>query len=239
MKTYSIFGAGGAGLYTAWRLLSGTTNKENQEKALGKGDILELYDWGNYDFLNDGKGTRPAGARVCTWHYKNDKSNSYLEVGGMRYSEWDGTPEGQGHRLVTTVIDNLGLKAFSVPFDESSNPLYCLRNKNIYYNDITATNLPPYNLSNPQEIKPDDGFSIVGNLAVTANYPVTRNDWYDFYRNGEIKEDMPASSVFQKETRSKTSATGTLCTTNWVLKASIILPTETVTLPTSSIGTRP
>lgn len=198
-KTYSIFGAGGSGLYTAWRLLSGTTDEKNKDKQLAAGDVLELYDWGKYDFLGNGKETRPAGARVCTWHYKDDKSNSYLELGGMRYSEWDGTPNGQGHRLVTKVIEDLNLKQFAIPFDESSNALYCLRNKNFYLDEISPTNPPPYNITNQQEsAAPDNGFSIVGSLAVTPTYPVTRKDWYDFYRNGAINVDMPDWSVFKK-----------------------------------------
>ena len=198
-KTYSIFGAGGSGLYTAWRLLSGTTDEKNKDKQLAAGDVLELYDWGKYDFLGNGKETRPAGARVCTWHYKDDKSNSYLELGGMRYSEWDGTPDGQGHRLVTKVIEDLNLKQFAIPFDESSNALYCLRNKNFYLDEISPTNPPPYNITNQEEsAAPDNGFSIVGSLAVTPKYPATRKDWYDFYRNGAINVDMPDWSVFKK-----------------------------------------
>src|SRR5258706_2802347 len=125
-KTYSIFGAGAAGLFTAWRLLDGIpSSKNDQAKQLSKGDTLELYDWGKYDFSKEEPGTRAAGARVCTWHYKNDKKNSYLELGGMRYSEWDTKPSKQfpdpndgkapGHRLVTTVIEQLGLKKYSVP----------------------------------------------------------------------------------------------------------------------------
>lgn len=43
-KTYSIFGAGAAGLYTAWRLLQGKATKAGQSKQLRKGDVLELYD---------------------------------------------------------------------------------------------------------------------------------------------------------------------------------------------------
>lgn len=196
-KTYSIFGAGGAGLYTAWRLLSGETDEK--DKQLAAGDVLELYDWGKYDFLGDGIETRPAGGRVCSWHYNNDKSKSYLELGGMRYSEWDGTPNGQGHRLVTKVIEDLNLKQFSIPFDESLNVLYCLRSKNIYLNDISASNPAPYNIKNQEEsAAPDNGFSIVGSLAVTPQYPATRSDWYDFYRSGAINVDMPASSIFKK-----------------------------------------
>src|ERR1700678_2156908 len=140
-KTYSIFGAGAAGLYTAWRLLEGKTRTpEDKGKLLSKGDVLELYDWGQYDFSKTSPGTREPGARVCTWHYQNDKTQSYLELGGMRYSNWDGSEQGGGHRLVTTVIQRLGLATYSVPFNESTNPLYSLRARNFYLNDITSMN---------------------------------------------------------------------------------------------------
>jgi len=199
-KTYSIFGAGAAGLYTAWRLLNGETKSEKgKAKQLVAGDVLELYDWGKYDFLGPEKHTRPAGARVCTWHYQNKSTNSYLELGGMRYSDWDGTPNGQGHRLVTTVIKDLNLDQFSVQFNESDLPLFYLRHKHMYLNQITTTNPAPYKVVNDgQYYPPDNGFSVVGNLAVTPQYPVTRNDWYNFYRDGAIKVDMPPSSVFKK-----------------------------------------
>ena len=200
-KTYSIFGAGGAGLYTAWRLLSGKTNEQYKDKQLQEGDVLELYDWGKYDFLEDKSETRPAGGRVCTWHYNDDKSKSYLELGGMRYLEWNGEddPKSPGHRLVTKVIADLNLNQYSIPFDESSNALYCLRNRNIYLNDISPADPAPYNITNQGETAPpDNGFAIVGSLAVTPTSPGTRSEWYDFYRNGSIKVDMPSSSIFKK-----------------------------------------
>ena len=76
-----------------------------------KGDTLELYDWGKYDFSKEDPGSRAPGARVCTWHYQDDKNNSYLELGGMRYSDWDGDNGGTtgGHRVVTTVIKQFDL----------------------------------------------------------------------------------------------------------------------------------
>jgi hypothetical protein len=80
MKRYSIFGACAAGLYTAWRLLNGEAkNKNGTAKMLKKGDVLEIYDWGKYDFLNDKKyeGTRAAGARICTWHFQKEKQSYY------------------------------------------------------------------------------------------------------------------------------------------------------------------
>ena len=77
-KIYSIFGAGSAGLYTAWRLLDGKSKTTKNKKMLIKDDVLELYDGGKYDFSKKYNGTRAPGARVCTWHYKNDKEASYL-----------------------------------------------------------------------------------------------------------------------------------------------------------------
>jgi hypothetical protein len=200
-KTYSIFGAGAAGLYTARRLLNGTTDDETKiAKQLKAGDTLELYDWGQYDFNKDNPGTRAAGARICTWHYKNDKSKSYLELGGMRYSDWDGTQNGGGHRVVTTVIKELGLDKYSVPFNESINPLYYLRTKNMYLNQITSANPAPYFAEHFGETdSPDNGFNLVEKLAVTATTgPQTRAEWCDFYQNGKITADMPDLSVFKK-----------------------------------------
>lgn len=203
MKTYSIFGAGASGLYTAWRLLNGVAEtEEGKAKQLKKGDTLELYDWGKYDFSSEYSGTRAAGARICTWHYENDNTKSYLELGGMRYSYWNGDNGGEagGHRVVTTVINQLGLDKYSVPFNESTNPLYYLRTKNMYLNDITSSSPAPYNVDHYGATdSPDTGFATVENLAVTATSgPQTRAEWCDFYENGRINVDLPDSSVYQK-----------------------------------------
>ncbi len=203
-KTYSIFGAGAAGLYTAWRLLDGKPgNKDDKAKQLSKGDILELYDWGKYDFSKENPGTRAAGARVCTYHYQNDKKNSYLELGGMRYEDWDGQDHAKsaGHRLVTTVIEQLGLKKYSVPFNESTNPLFYLRTKNMYLNDITSSNPAPYNVDHfGAATAPDNGFSLIQDLAMSPEEAgkITRAEWCKFYENGAISVDLPESSVYQK-----------------------------------------
>jgi hypothetical protein len=203
-KTYSIFGAGAAGLYTAWRLLDGKPgNAKAKAKQLGKGDTLELYDWGQYDFSKAHQGTRAPGARVCTWHYENDKTKSYVELGGMRYSEWDTTAKGAnsgmatGHRLVTTVIAQLDLTKYSVPFNESSNPLFYLRSKNKYLNDISSSSPAPYNVDHyGAAAAPDQGFSIVEAIAV--NGAKSRAEWDAFYQHGRITADLPETSIFQK-----------------------------------------
>ncbi len=211
-KTYSIFGAGAAGLYTAWRLLDGTVkNPKFKAKQLTKGDTLELYDWGKYDFSKKHTGTREAGARICTWHYKNDKRNSYVELGGMRYSDWDPKPSklfprpndgmAPGHRLVTTVISRMDLDKYSVPFNVADNQLFYLRSKNFYLNDISSNNPAPYAVDHfGATTTPDQGFTTIEDLAFTPEEAAkkTRSDWNEFYRKGRITAELPDTSIFQK-----------------------------------------
>jgi hypothetical protein len=200
MKTYSIFGAGAAGLYTAWRLLSGTSKHQKNEKMLAKGDVLELYDWGEYDFSKKHSGTRAAGARVCTWHYQDKKNNAYLELGGMRYSFWNGSPKGTGHRLVTKTIAELGLDKYAVPFNESADPLMSLRAKNMYISEVDANHPAPYAVNGYEaDSPPDDEFTTIQSVAITQEHgPTTRRDWCKFFDQGKININMPESSVYQK-----------------------------------------
>src|ERR1700674_1107526 len=163
-KTYCIFGAGGAGLYTGWRLLDGEPkDAEGEAKLLAAGDTLELYDWGKYDFSKKNPGTREPGARVCTWHYQDNKENSYLELGGMRYAEYNET--NGGDLLVTTVIERLDLDQYSRIFNESKDQLLFLRNRNMFLSEISPGDPAPYNISGGGAGQsPYEGFSIVQNL---------------------------------------------------------------------------
>ncbi|HBF32902.1 hypothetical protein [Rhizobium sp.] len=211
-KTYSIFGAGAAGLYTAWRLLSGTSHSKVAEgRALTAGDVLELYDWGQYDFNAENRGTREPGARIATWFYDDNKDNSYLELGGMRYSHWDQKPskafphpnggEAPGHRLVTKTIQELGLDPVSIPFNVTDNQLLYLRGRNMYLNDIKSGNPAPYFIKGDgADQGPDTGFDTVEALAFPTEEqaPKTRKDWASFYNTGTITVETSPNSVFQK-----------------------------------------
>lgn len=199
-KVYSIFGAGAAGLYTAWRLLEGDSTAKKNKKALVKGDVLELYDWGKYDFSKKDSGTREPGARVCTWHYKDDKENSYLELGGMRYSFWDGSPTGTGHRVVTKTIEKLKIDKFSVPFNESADPLMSLRTKNMYISEVNSNQPAPYAAANyGADSPPDDEFTTIQTVAIPKDAPPkSRRDWCTFYQEGKINIDMADASIYKK-----------------------------------------
>ncbi|AYQ31260.1 hypothetical protein [Runella sp. SP2] len=198
MKKYSIFGAGASGLYTIWRLLNGeTTTEKGKLKQLHEGDVVELYDWGQYDFNDEHRGTRAAGARICTWHFNNDPEASYLELGGMRYSQWNETTQS-GHKVVSKVIELLNLDQYSVEFDESADPLYYLRHKNMYSSEISASNPAPYNIPNGGAAQtPFYGMNEVGKLAITQDYPKTRLDWLEFNKYGRLKYDTDTNSVFK------------------------------------------
>ncbi|WP_296704007.1 hypothetical protein [Algoriphagus sp.] len=212
-KTYSIFGAGPAGLYTAWRLLQGKPANENDiSKILKKGDILELYDWGKYQFSEEENGTREAGARVCTWHYKDNPEASYVELGGMRYSAWDykktkdnpnpNDGNNPGHRLVTKTISEIGLEKYAVPFNEANDPLLSLRAKNMYTSEIDANNPAPYNVNDYGAYSaPDDGFTKIEGVGINVSdtaLPPTRNEWCKFYEEGQITNDLGDESIYKK-----------------------------------------
>ncbi|MFM7357239.1 MAG: hypothetical protein ACKO1T_01555 [Sediminibacterium sp.] len=214
MKKYSIFGAGAAGLYTAWRLLEGKLKDPKfKDKQLNAGDVLELYDWGKYDFSKANPGSRAAGSRICTWHYDNDKSQSYVELGGMRYSFWnqqttDGEPcpnggHAPGHRVVTKTIEKLGLNKYSVPFNVTNNQLFYLRSKNFYLNDINSNNPAPYNINNfGAGASADQAFTILENLGIPDEIKnaggFSRLQWCNFYKEGHIIKKQPDSSVFKE-----------------------------------------
>lgn len=202
-KTYSIFGAGASGLYTAWRLLDGEPSSNAAgDRQLQPGDVLELYDWGNYDFSGDAQGLREPAGRICTWHYKDDPNNSYVELGGMRYARWDGNDAGDkpGHRLVTTVIARLGLDRYVVPFNESTDPLFYTRSRNYYLSEISSRSPAPYNASGFAAASPPDNlFGVLQNLSPsTESNSFTRAQWDRFYQHGRIEVDLPESSVFQR-----------------------------------------
>jgi hypothetical protein len=124
----------------------------------------------------------------------------------MRYSDWDGNNDAAsaGHRLVTTVIEHLDLKKHSVPFNESTNPLFYLRTKNLYLNDISSSNPAPYNVDHyGGATTPDNGFSIIQDLAMTPAkaQKITRAQWCEFYQKGTISVELPESSVYKKGDR--------------------------------------
>ncbi|MEM6271598.1 MAG: hypothetical protein AAF998_19330 [Bacteroidota bacterium] len=186
MAKYSIFGAGPGGLYTAWRLVS--SGKLTSE------DTLNLYDWGKYAFTSDDRGTREPAGRICTYHYRGNPENSYIEVGGMRYIEWDGQPDGDGHRLVTWTIDQLGLTGESEPFNTTSDPLFYLRQKNFYSSQISSFAPAPYNANRFNATNPPDDAIAEVSTDATGNQQIkTRAQQCNFYQNGTIPESLKSS----------------------------------------------
>ncbi|MCA9537776.1 MAG: FAD-dependent oxidoreductase [Myxococcales bacterium] len=175
MARICIFGAGPGGLYTAWRLVEGGGAR--------RGDVIELYDWGNYQFETGG--TREPAGRICTYHHNGDSTQSYIEVGGMRFLQWD--PKTQsGHRLVSEVVEQLKLP--SVAFDTTDDPLFYLREKNFYSSDIGPLSPAPYNAQQALAgAAPDQVFTTVATDAIDpAHPPKTRTEQCAFYGSARL-----------------------------------------------------
>jgi hypothetical protein len=139
MTNYVIVGAGAAGLYTAYRLLNGGTLKA--------GDTVKLFEWSD----------RPGG-RIYTYTFPPSvyppgiaPNGLYCEFGGMRFATDTNFPDParivEGHVLVQHSIIALNLQDKVVPFQASSDRLYCLRGRNMYENDITDLDRLPYNFN--------------------------------------------------------------------------------------------
>lgn len=116
MTNYVIVGAGAAGLYTAYRLLSGGT--------LNQGDTVRLFEWSN----------RPGG-RIYSYTFPPPVGSNglYCEFGGMRFATDEKFPHQitEGHVLVQQMIVELDLQDSVVPFEQSKNRLYYLRGRNV------------------------------------------------------------------------------------------------------------
>jgi hypothetical protein len=185
MTTYKIFGAGAGGLYTAWRLITGGT--------LQRGDSVELIEWGNYAFDGAVNPTRPPAGRICTHHYKGDPTQSYVELGGMRYVEWDPV-KAQGHQLVTKTIEKLGLNDLVVDFETTGNPLFYLRDRRFYQGDLGPNKAKaPYNTG--ANDKPSDNLATHISKLMTGTRDLgTRAAQCEFYSTGTLPDNFAGKS---------------------------------------------
>ncbi|HEX2093869.1 MAG TPA: FAD-dependent oxidoreductase, partial [Longimicrobiaceae bacterium] len=194
MASYVIVGAGPAGLYTAYRLLTGGT--------LQQGDTVQLYEWSE----------RPGG-RIYTYTFPDSIATDglYVEVGGMRFAidgtHFPGNMPGvtEGHVLLQNLIYNLGLANKVVPFIESPQRMYYLRGVSIYEDQITSLGLLPYNFSSQfasfiQSVpKPYTADSILGQIATefapglgTTN--ADRTAWCEYFANGTVPQQYGTTS---------------------------------------------
>jgi len=113
----------------------------------------------------------------------------------MRYAEWDSKLQS-GHLLVSTVIQQLGLDKDSIIFNESSDQLLYLRNRNMYLNEIGPGAPAPYNIPNGGANRsPYQGFAAVQNLSLPS--PTTRLGWCKFYQDGKLNKETGNSSVYK------------------------------------------
>lgn len=188
MTTYTIFGAGPSGLYTAWRLATGGTLKA--------GDSIALVEWGRYAFEPGDGGTRRPAGRICSYNFQNVPGNAYVEIGGMRFLEWN-PATATGHQLVNKTIERLGLGPDVVPFLTTDDPLYYLRGINFYQRQLASGEVTaPYNTPGNNQQPPDTLFGHISALMTTGNSVDTRQEQCVFYATGRLSDQI-SSFVFQ------------------------------------------
>ncbi|PCJ12046.1 MAG: hypothetical protein COB04_18250, partial [Gammaproteobacteria bacterium] len=189
MANYTIFGGGPGGLYTAWRLITGGTLNEN--------DNVEILEWGDYDYAGDGDGDRAPAGRICSYHYDKNPDQSYIEVGGMRFIEWD-SKTLTGHQLVSLTIDQVGLTSDVVEFNTTDNPLFYLRGQHFYSNELGKeingqVVKAPYATPGNNEKPADD---LIGNISdlLTDGQAKNRVTQCEFYANGTLSAKFNGGS---------------------------------------------
>jgi hypothetical protein len=194
---YTIFGGGPSGLYTAWRLL--------ESGKITANDSLEIIEWGDYDYNSDGNGTRLPAGRICSYHYQNDVEQSYIEVGGMRYIEWDSVKK-EGHQLATKTISLLDLNDKVIEFNTTADPLLFLRGEQMYQSTISVDAPVPYNTDTNVTV---NGQSVPANAAsadvligaisnsIVGSQASTRVQQCQFYATGTLPVGFE-SSVYKE-----------------------------------------
>jgi hypothetical protein len=129
MADHVIVGAGASGLYTAYRLL--------KDGGLPAGDTVKLFEWGH----------RPGG-RIQTFTFPPELGGNglYCEFGGMRFATDPHFPDAttEGHRLVQSLVIELGLADKVVPFGASDDRLYYLRGQHVYESELNGLDQVPY-----------------------------------------------------------------------------------------------
>jgi Flavin containing amine oxidoreductase len=194
MANYVIVGAGAAGLYTAYRLLS--SNK------LNPGDTVRLFEWSN----------RPGG-RIYTYTFPSPVGSNglYCEFGGMRFAtdnnNFPNNPSKitEGHVLVQQMILELDLQDSVVPFEQSANRLYYLRGRNVYEKSLNSVSGLPYAfnaefqkfLANAP--KPYTADSILGQIATVfapnlGSANADRAKWCNYYATGTVDANNQTTS---------------------------------------------
>ena len=209
MANHVIVGAGAAGLYTAYRLLS--------SGALAQGDTVQLFEWSD----------RPGG-RILTYTFPEDIGGNglYCEFGGMRFAIdsanfANGNPISEGHVLVQYAIRAMGLSDKVVDFHMSRDRLYYLRGTHQYESTITSLEPLPYQFDSRAQTyiaknvqSPFTADNILGAVAssfapgigLTNDF---RQKWCDYFASGTVP--------IQAATRAFPAGTLVSCTGYWNL----------------------
>jgi lysine 2-monooxygenase len=167
----TIVGAGMAGLYSAWRLLSpAALHSKSIQQLIQKNGTGQL----RLCFLEQ---SDRVGGRLDTYTFNEAGGVEVtVELGGMRFQ--------QSQALVSQVVQALGLQTASFPM--TNNRLFYLRSRQIWENEITNPSSPvqlPYTLPPAEQNQTPDALfnTAVSNAVLDPNAPNwTADQWKNF-----------------------------------------------------------
>jgi len=181
MTSYVIAGAGAAGLYTAYRLLS--------SDVLKNGDTVQLIEWSDSH----------VGGRINTYNFKGgDANGQYVEAGGMRFSTDPNFKKGSiqsGHVVLQNLIWEMDLQDSVVPFVMSDpQRLYYLRGVNFYEQNIPATNLPyqfnaRFKAQDYDQHPAEFIFGAIAESFTQTKQSWTRAEWCNYFAVGKVPSE--------------------------------------------------
>lgn len=167
----AIIGAGIAGLYSGWRLRTGTFA---EQAGYSKPPVTHVFELGSR-----------VGGRLVT-AFLEGMPHVRCELGGMRYIMGKGKPPPTnplpGHQMVHRLGAKLGLT--SIPFAMGDgNTLYYTRRHRFRVKDIHAGFPLPYGLEAWEQRKSDDDLFAIIVKDVLARFgapePKNRKEWSD------------------------------------------------------------
>jgi monoamine oxidase len=182
----TIVGAGMAGLYAAWRLLSPAAKRSPVIQ-----ELIRQNGTGSLRICLLEQGDRVGGRLDSYTFHEANGDEVTIELGGMRFQ--------QSHALVWNLVQTFGLP--TAPFPQSNNRLFYVRGTQIWENEITDPKAPvklPFGLTEDEQyLTPDQLFNtaVSNAVGVSTAWEWSTEVWKKFVTTNTYTSPMSANGI--------------------------------------------